>query len=449
MIEHDPVQNRIACPALFIAAPSSGQGKTTVTAALARYHRDQGRHVRVFKSGPDFLDPMILERASDNPVYQLDLWMGGENHCRQLLYEAAKVADLILIEGVMGLYDGSGQFGSTADLAQLFNIPVLAVIDATAMAQTFGAIAHGLATYRSNLPFAGVIANRVASANHADMLAESLPENIRYFGGLPRGEHFSLPSRHLGLVQASEVEDLEQRIDLAAHALAQLDVNLMPDPVQFEPGESGHVPMSLANHRVGIAQDDAFSFLYPANVDVLRVLGAEICFFSPLNDQELPEVDSLYFPGGYPELFADRLQNNKAMRNAIQAHFDAGKPIVAECGGMLYLSETLTDKEGRQTEMLGLIPGNATMQNRLGNLGMQSLFTAHGELRGHSYHHSVMETSLTPVAMTQPSRKKGRAEAVLQKNNMLASYMHLYLPSNPGAGGHLFNGTLFSETRDF
>ena len=158
------------CSALFIAAPASGQGKTTVTAALARHHRDQGRVVRVFKTGPDFLDPMMLERASGAPVYQLDLWMGGEAHCRQLLYNAAGEADLILIEGVMGLFDGTP---SSADLAALFDIPVLAVIDGSAMAQTFGAIAHGLAHYRAGLPFAGVLANRVASESHYQMLADS------------------------------------------------------------------------------------------------------------------------------------------------------------------------------------------------------------------------------------------------------------------------------------
>ncbi|MDP2266538.1 MAG: cobyrinate a,c-diamide synthase, partial [Thiobacillus sp.] len=152
------------CPALFVSAPASGQGKTTVTAALARRYRDRGLCVRVFKTGPDFLDPMILERASGNPVYQLDLWMGGAAHCRQLLYDAAGDADLILIEGVMGLFDGNP---SSADLAREFGIPILAVIDASAMAQTFGAVAHGLATYRAGLPFAGVLANRVGSAAHA------------------------------------------------------------------------------------------------------------------------------------------------------------------------------------------------------------------------------------------------------------------------------------------
>ena len=163
------------CPALLLSAPASGQGKTTVTAGLARYHRDRGRRVRVFKTGPDFLDPMILERASGQPVYQLDLWMVGEQDCKALLYQAAQEADLILIEGVMGLFDGTP---SSADLAALFGVPVLALINAHAMAQTFGALAYGLAHYRPGLPFAGVLANRVAGPSHADLLAESLPPEI-------------------------------------------------------------------------------------------------------------------------------------------------------------------------------------------------------------------------------------------------------------------------------
>ncbi|WP_312207249.1 cobyrinate a,c-diamide synthase, partial [Pseudomonas kuykendallii] len=205
------------CPALLIAAPASGQGKTTVTAALARLHARQGRRVRVFKCGPDFLDPMILERASGQPVYQLDLWMVGEAECRRQLWQAAQEADLILVEGVMGLFDGTP---SAADLARTFGLPVLAVIDAAAMAQTFAAVAHGLATFRADLPFSGVLANRVGSARHAELLRASLPATRRWYGALPRAVGIELPSRHLGLVQAEELLDLDERLDSAAGALA-------------------------------------------------------------------------------------------------------------------------------------------------------------------------------------------------------------------------------------
>ncbi|HUM92809.1 MAG TPA: cobyrinate a,c-diamide synthase, partial [Candidatus Competibacter sp.] len=246
------------CPALLLSASASGQGKTTVTAGLARYHRNQGRKVRVFKTGPDFLDPMILERASGQPVYQLDLWMVGEHDSQALLYQAAQEADLILIEGVMGLFDGTP---SSADLAALFGVPVLALINAHAMAQTFGAVAYGLAHYRPGLPFAGVLANRVAGPGHADLLAESLPPDLRYFGWLPRDGEIALPDRHLGLVQAAEIIDLETRLESIAARVARTELAKLPPPVSF-PGTTLEPPAQLLKGvRIGIARDTAFAFL--------------------------------------------------------------------------------------------------------------------------------------------------------------------------------------------
>ena len=424
-----------ACPALFVSAPASGAGKTTVTAALARLHRKQGRRVRVFKTGPDFLDPMILEHASGNPVYQLDLWMGGEGHCRQLLYEAAGDADLILIEGVMGLFDGNP---SSADLAQRFGIPVLAVIDASAMAQTFGALAHGLATYRSDLPFAGVLANRVGSAAHAGMLIESLPAGLRFFGALHRDTAISLPDRHLGLTQAMEIDDLDQRLERAAAALEAAGIDTLPKPVSFAPETLPAPAQALHGLRIAVARDLAFSFIYRANLDVLRAMGAELVFFSPLADAALPAADSLYLPGGYPELHLDRLTANTAMRAAVCAHHAQGKPVVAECGGMLYLLESLTDSAGQRAPMAGLLAGHATMQKRFTNLGMQEIDLPEGVLRGHTFHHSKIETSLKPLAQATDARPGGRGEPAYRAGRLHASYLHHYFPSNPVATARLF-----------
>jgi cobyrinic acid a,c-diamide synthase len=419
---------------LFIAAPASGQGKTTVTAALARYHRDKGRRVRVFKAGPDFLDPMILERASAAPVYQLDLWMGDEGHCRQLLYAAAGDADLILIEGVMGLFDGER---SSADLAALFGIPVLAVIDGSAMAQTFGAVAHGLATYRASLPFAGVFANRVASERHYQMLLESLPAGLTAFGWLRNDDDIALPDRHLGLVQAAEIDNLDARIAQAAAAL-QGSVDSLPAPVMFSAPETAACPPHLDGIRIAIARDTAFAFLYRANLDLLRTLGAEPVFFSLLDDSTLPEAEALYLPGGYPELHLDRLAANQTMKVAIQAHHSTGKPIVAECGGMLYLLETLTDVKGQTADMAGLLPGHASMQPRLCNLGLHGIELPEGSLRGHTYHYSKLESPLMPIAWSEGARKGRRGEPVYREGRLNASYLHLYFPSNPLAAAQLF-----------
>ena len=422
------------CPAVLIAAPASGQGKTTVTAALARLHRNLGRKVRVFKCGPDFLDPMILERASGAPVYQLDLWMIGAQESRRLLWEAAAEADLILIEGVMGLFDGTP---SSADLARHFGVPVLAVIDGTAMAQTFGALALGLARYQADLPFAGVLANRVGSLRHAQLLEGSLTEGLRWYGGLSRERGIELPSRHLGLVQASELNDLDQRLDAAAEALAGSCDAALPPAVSFDgPALPASLP-SLAGVRIGVAQDEAFAFIYGANLDLLRAMGAQLEFFSPLHDSELPQVDSLYLPGGYPELHHHALAANTPMLDAIRAHHGAGKPLLAECGGMLYLLENLTDVTGERAALVGLLTGEAVMQKRLAALALQAVELPEGTLRGHTYHHSLTTSELEPIARgLSPNGGRGN-EAVYRPGRMTGSSVHFPFPSEPHAAAAL------------
>ncbi len=423
------------CPALLISAPASGQGKTTVTAALAYLYRQRGLDVRVFKTGPDFLDPMILQQASGHAVYQLDLWMVGETQCRQLLYKAACEAELILIEGVMGLYDGNP---SSADLATLFGIPVMAVIDASAMAGTFAAIAHGLASFQKNLPMAGVLANRVGSKSHVDMLRKSLPDYLDWFGALHRDEKITLPDRHLGLLQASEIPDINQKLQHAAMMLEDNGLVKTPAAITFNKPSQTQVEKKLNGIRIGIAQDNAFAFCYQANLDLLNDMGAELIFFSPLKDNTLPEIDSLYLPGGYPELHLHTLEKNKTMLKSIQQHHAAEKPIIAECGGMLYLLESLTDAKNNSANMAAILPGHAKLQKQLVNLSMQSMHLNEGVIRGHSFHHSKIESILEASSMTQTSGKYGKEEAVYRDKKLLASYMHLYMPSNPEATALIF-----------
>jgi len=419
----------------MFCAPNSGAGKTTIVAAVARFHRNQGRKVHVFKTGPDFLDPKILEQASGETVHQLDLWMVGEEQCKNLLYKSAQEADLILIEGVMGLFDGNP---SSAELAKTFGIPIITIINAEAMAQTFGAIAYGLANYDKKLNFAGVIANRVASSRHADMLEQSISNKSNFIGSIYRDASITLPDRHLGLFQANEINDLEQRIENAADQIKSTKLSLLPTPSEFKTGNIPKTSQLLKDIKIGIARDDAFSFLYAANIDALELLGAELSFFSPLTDTNIPNVDCLYFPGGYPELHAEILSKNKNMHHAIKQHYEQNKCIVAECGGMMYLIEKLITIDGDNFDMVGIISGTVTMQARLSAIGAQSTSFNNKELRGHTYHYSLMETSMdiNGHATRHYDGKKG--ESIFRSKKLFASYVHWYFASNLEATAELF-----------
>jgi cobyrinic acid a,c-diamide synthase len=435
-----------SCPAILVAAPASGQGKTTVASALARLHARQGRRVRVFKCGPDFLDPNWLALASGSPVYQLDLWMTGEAECRRRLHEAALEADLIIVEGVMGLFDGDP---SAADLAQKFGLPVMAVVDASAMAGTFGALAFGLQNYLPGLRWAGVLANRVASERHAQMLRDGLRDPSHWLGALMRNPALVLPERHLGLVPAHESPHALAALDAAADALAQTPLGAMNAAalqawsVVVPPAEAEVVPSLLQGWTVAIARDDAFCFIYQANIDCLEVLGARITFFSPLAGNALPACDAVWLPGGYPELHAERLGANTALATGLRRHAEAGKPVWAECGGMMALFDQLALADGSMHAMWGLLPGRTTMQKRLAGLGPQQLELDGRALRGHTFHYSVCETQLEAVARTArpgQSQAVGQGEAVYAHGSILASYFHAWFPSNPAAVARLFKG---------
>jgi len=333
------------------------------------------------------------------------------------------------------LFDGDS---SSADLAQALAVPVAAVIDAQGMAQTFAAVAYGLANYRPGLPFAGVIANKVGSAGHARMLQEALPTDMPLLAAMSRDDAVGLPSRHLGLLQADEIGDLNARLARAAELLNSFTPCLLPEPVTFAAVSTNPPPRLLQGKRIAVARDAAFSFIYQANLDCLQAMGAELCFFSPLADSALPEANSVYLPGGYPELHLQALADNLAMKQALTAHHQAGKAIYAECGGFLYLLESLADKAGHRAEMLGLLSGSAYMQSRLVNLGMHSLQLEQGEIRGHSFHFSKLETTLDSFAVSNAQRSFGHGEGFFRKGSLQASYLHLYFPFNPQLAASFF-----------
>jgi cobyrinic acid a,c-diamide synthase len=428
---------RAGARVLMVSAVASGQGKTTVTAALARKLVNMGRSVRVFKCGPDFIDPMILERASGAPVRSLDLWIVGREACRAQLAQAAQTADVILIEGVMGLYDGNP---SSADLAREFGVPVMAVIDAGAMAQTAGALVHGLRDY-GPVEMAGVIANRVASPGHAAMIAASL-RTIPLLATLPK-QATSLPERHLGLVLPDEVDGIDALLDELAAQLAFDEAawnSLRTVSLETDAGAPlasplpTSLPNPLAGRKIAIARDAALMFLYPANLDTLRALGAELVFFSPLADQPAPcDADAIYLPGGYPELHAQALSEARHWQESMRAAHSDGVPILAECGGMMALAETLADKDGTIWPMAGLLPGHIAMQRRLAGLGSQAMPTPQGDVRGHTFHYSSMQSGLAPAAHAVKHPSGAQGEALYRHGSLTASYFHAYFPSNPTA----------------
>ncbi|GCL61395.1 hydrogenobyrinate a,c-diamide synthase [Rubrivivax pictus] len=429
--------------AVLVAAPASGQGKTTVACALARLHARAGRRVRAFKCGPDFLDPQWLALASGGPVHSLDLWINGEADCAARLAAAAAEADLVVVEGVMGLFDGTP---SAADLARRFGLPVLAVVDAGAMAGTFGALAHGLQHYRPGLPWLGVLANRVAGARHAQMLQDSLATPGDWCGALPRSDAWALPERHLGLVQAAELSDAVARLDAAADALATtpLGRRALADWPHWSappatPADS--IQPLLAGRRIAVAQDAAFQFIYPANLATLQALGAQLQFFSPLAGDALPTCDAVWLPGGYPELHAATLAACVPLRDQLRAHVAAGRPLWAECGGMLVLFDVLVDADGQHHRMWGLLPGTVTQGRRLAALGPQQLVLGGQALRGHTFHHSTCATPLPPWAHAQAVRggALGLGEALYVRGPVRASYVHAWFPSNPALAAALLS----------
>ena len=450
------------CPALLITAPASGQGKTTVTAALARLLARRGVRVRVFKCGPDFLDPFWHQLASGAPVHNVDLWMTGEADIRARLHAAAFEADVILVEGVMGLHDGTP---SAADLARRFGLPVLAVVQAGAMAQTLGAVVHGLQSYREQssgrLPWAGVLANGVASEGHAALLQGAIDPPESWLGHLPKSDAMHLPERHLGLVAAHELGQgaALARLDAAADLLEATPLgSLSLDDwrarwsVRFDAPTVAGVPPLLAGRTVAVARDAAFAFIYAANVETLQALGARVVFFSPLAGDALPACDALWLPGGYPELHAATLAARTDLRAQLHAHAAAGKPVWGECGGMMALMDELTDIDGHPHRLWGLLPGRVTMQKKLAGLGMQQWrlagFDTAETLRGHTFHYSTCDTALAPIGQTEPAPGSARrtGEAVFAQGAVRGSYVHAWFASSPAATAWLFLGRIGRQT---
>ncbi len=425
---------------VVIAAPSSGSGKTTVTLGLLRCLRRSGARVSSFKAGPDYIDPAFHAAAAGRACLNLDGWAMRPETLAALFSEAAEDAGVVIGEGVMGLFDGPPG-GSTADLAATLGLPVLLVVDAAAQAQSAAAVVHGFASWRADVRVAGVVFNRVGGDRHAAMLRAAMePLDAPVVGCLPRAAGIALPSRHLGLVQASETPALETFIEAAADLVAaRLDLEAfraLLRAVDVLPGGTSAPPLPPLGQRVAVASDDAFRFSYPHVLDGWRRAGAEIVPFSPLAD-EPPDAaaDAVYLPGGYPELHAGRLAANGAFLDGLRRAGTRGAIVYGECGGYMALGEILADADGAAHRMAGLLPLDSSMAERSLHLGYrQAELAAAGPLGpeggtfgAHEFHYAsvIREGCADPLFRVRDAVGAPLGRGGLRRDNVMGSFVHL------------------------
>jgi cobyrinic acid a,c-diamide synthase len=453
----------IDCPRIVIGGTESGAGKTSITLALVAALRRRGARVQTFKVGPDFLDPSYLAIASGRPCYNLDGWMMGRDYVEKLVARVTADADIAVIEGVMGLFDGAepdSLEGSTAEIAAWLKSPVILVANVYGMARSLAAVVKGFATFERKVRVAGVIANHCGSVRHGIMLAEALQASRLppMVAAMPRGAMPELPSRHLGLVTADArdipPETLEALADAFEHYSTLSEIVNMARSAPFlyveAPGRKG-----LAERmRLGVAYDTAFHFYYRDLFDELEDAGCSIVHFSPVADRNLPErLDALYLGGGYPEEMAAELSANGPMLAAVRGFAASGRPVYAECGGLMYLCSDLETVDGKRYPMAGLLPAGTKMHKGLQALSYvnvtlkeDSLWGLAGQsVRGHEFHHSTLTANPAgiegwlPVYSVKKRWLDAPVEEGIQKGSILASYLHLHLPSRPRALEHFIH----------
>jgi cobyrinic acid a,c-diamide synthase len=429
-------------PGLIVAAPSSGSGKTIVTLALLRAFRNAGLRIVSAKAGPDYIDPGYHAAASGGTCVNLDSWAMRAETLTGLVGNLGRAADLIICEGVMGLFDGAASGGgSTADLAAKTGWPVLLVLDIGGQAATAVAVFEGLARHRGDIELMGALCNRVGGAGHERILndafaAANLTSSL--LGFLPRNEALTLPERHLGLVQASEHDALDAFLDGAAALLAnQIDLERLRLNARRSRLEAVSVrPLPPLGQRIAVARDDAFAFAYPSVLDGWCDAGAAVSFFSPLAD-ECPgtEADAVYLPGGYPELHAGRLAANDAFIEGLQAASKRGAAIYGECGGYMTLGKGMVDAQGERHKMVGLLPLETSFANRKLHLGYRRLETmrdfplgdAGTAFRGHEFHYAttLREGPGTYLFQAEDSREENSISCGLVAGTVAGSFIHL------------------------
>lgn len=428
-------------PRIVLAGVSSGVGKTTIVTGLLRVLRDQGLVVQPFKVGPDYIDPGFHEKAAGRNSYNLDTWLVPEERLVSTFCTLADKADISVIEGVMGLFDG-GEAGisSTAHIARLLNAPVVLVVNCRSMGQSAAAVALGYKEYAPDVNIAGVILNQLGSDNHEQIIREAMTGiGMPVLGALHRAEDLQTPERHLGLTPVTETETDELIAHMAETIGLGLDLSAIKNVAKSAPPLS---PLKEDNSdekisvRIGVAKDEAFTFYYPTSLSALSARGADLIPFSPLLDKTIPPVDGLLFGGGFPEMFLDKLAANVSLKASVRKARDDGMPIFAECGGLMYLCQKIFDFNEKEYEMVGLVPAVCRMQKKLQRVGYvtakalrENILTDTGEtLRGHEFHFSTMEPSGSDFPWAYEltgSRQKESHREGYASGSVLASYLHI------------------------
>lgn len=439
----------LSIPRLLIAGAASGIGKTSITVGLARALRARGLRAAVFKCGPDYLDPTYHVRAARRTCHNLDSWMMGRSGVLATFGRACQGADIALVEGMMGLFDGASPVndeGSTAEIAKWLSAPVLLVVDAAGIARTLAAIVYGFKEFDRGVRIAGILCNRLGGRGHLELLRQSVSEPP-VLGGLPSDAALVFPERHLGLRTANEAAVPDQIFDRLGEAINEwcnlteiIEIAKAAVPLECElPLTTRVVTPPICN--IAVAFDEAFHFYYEYNLALLSSLGAQLVYFSPISDHKLPDVDGIYLGGGYPELHADALAANRSMREQIAQFAAAGGAVYGECGGLMYLSSGITGLDGRYFPMANVIPGQTVMHDRLQALGYVEVETesrspigpAGTRFRGHQFRYS----EFTPDRDLKPAYRMIRHydgqvfPEGYQLNNVLGSYVHAHWASNP------------------
>lgn len=444
-------------PGIVIAGTNSGCGKTTVSMGIMAALVDKGLRVQPFKVGPDFIDPMFHSFITGRESVNLDSWMLPEETVKYLFAKHSYDADLAIIEGVMGFYDGYGGRsleGSTADVSKIIGAPVVLVINGEAMSLSAAALVKGFVEFDKNVNVKGVIINNVSSTGHYKLLKEAIEENtgVSVLGYLRPMNDLTITSRHLGLVTSAEISDLKEKAAILSRQIQEtVDLELLKEisgkavEIDVKNMTPQIVTVEVEKVKIAVAKDKAFCFYYRDNLELLEMLGAELVFFSPLSDDRLPQnIDGLYIGGGYPEVWAEELQNNLSMRNDIKSCAEKGLPAYAECGGLMYLTDSIRVKEDREFEMVGLIPGKSCMTASLKRFGyvfvkltVDTILAKKGsEIRAHEFHYSetLVDKRINPCFEVS-KRKDGLTTQLwscgFQIHNLLAGYAHMHFWSNP------------------